>query len=58
MAGTSSWCSELSVSCICLVSNVLEVDIHGLANNWLRELMGSGWLRIETVISMMTIELD
>jgi len=39
-------------------SNVLEVDTHGLANNWLRELVGTGWLRIETVTSMMKIEFD
>jgi len=58
MAGTSSQRSELSVSCMRMVYNVWEVDISGLAKNWLRELVGFGWLRIEIDISIMTIELD
>jgi len=28
MAGTSSQCSELSLSCICMVSDVRDEDIH------------------------------
>jgi len=40
-----------------MVSNVQEADIRGLSKNWLRKLVVPGWLRIETVISMMTIEI-
>jgi len=58
MASTSSRYRKFSVSCTCMVSNVQEVDIHDLVKNWLRELVGSGWLRIKTITSMMTIELN
>ena len=58
MAGTSSRHSELSVSRICLVASIREMDIHGLAKYRLREQVGSGRSKIKTIISMMTIELD
>ena len=58
MAGTSSQRSELSLSCICMVSDVRDEDIHDFAKKLVKELVQSEWLSIEAEISIMNIEIE
>ena len=52
MADTSSQRSELPESRTCVISNVREVDIRGLAKRLAgRELVQSGLPRIKTAIA-------
>jgi len=52
MADTSSQSSELPESRTCVVSNVREVDIRGLAKKLAeRELVQSGLRRIKAVVT-------